>query len=192
MTVRAIVRLAVLGVLTTALVACSGSGTAPSPAADTVVQGGDSGAAEGQRPEFHGTRELLLRRGHQVTLLRTCVADPRKHHVCEAIGQLTYAAYGRAEAATLTDAVMAPSRDHTAWLVRMRFATASGTALRTIAAEAAATDEFLLVLDSRQRVLVPLDLPSLSGTTVIVGPVTKIEAWDLVELLARSRDPLNP
>jgi hypothetical protein len=175
----------------TALVACAGSGTTPSPATDKVVQGSGGGGAAGLRPAFHGTRELGLRRGHQVTLLRDCVAHPHKHHVCEAIGNLTYAAYGRSETATLTDAVMAPSRDHTAWLVRMSFAKASGRVLRASVAQAADTDEFLLVLDSRQRVLVPLDPPWVSGTTVTVGPVTKIEAWHLVQLLAKTADPLS-
>jgi hypothetical protein len=94
-------------------------------------------------------------------------------------------AYDHAKAATLTDAVMAPSRDHTAWLVRMGFAKASRAVLRTSAARAADTDEFLLVLDSRLRVLAPLDPPAVGGTTVTVGPVTKSEAWDLVERLAR-------
>jgi hypothetical protein len=93
-------------------------------------------------------------------------------------------AYDRAKAATLTHAVMSPSPDHTAWLVRMGFSKASREVLRTSAARAAETDEFLLVLDSRQRVLAPLDPPAIGGTTVTVGPVTKREAWDLVERLA--------
>jgi hypothetical protein len=211
-TVRAFVRLAVLGVLTTALSACSGSATAPTSAPprppEAVVQSSGSGGAGadarsaaptssalsypktdgiaavgGQRPEFHGTRELLLRRGHQVTLLRKCVADPSRHHVCEAAGDLTYVAYGPGRTATLTDAVMAPALEHTAWVVRMGFARSSMTALNASATHAAETDEFLLVLDSRQRVLVPLDLPAIRGTTVTFGPVTKTEAWDLVERL---------
>ena len=113
-----------------------------------------------------------------------CVANPRRHRVCAPNGQLTYVAYDKAMAATLTHAVMAPSRDHTAWLVRMGFAKASRQVLRSSAARAADTDEFLLVLDSRHRVLAPLDPPAVGATTVTVGPVTKKEAWDLVERLA--------
>ena len=137
-----------------------------------------------RQPTFHGSLELRLRRGHQLPVPGECVANPRRHRVCAPNGRLTYVVYDKALAATLTGAEMAPSRDHTAWLVRMGFATASQDVLRTSAARAAATDEFLLVLDSRQRVLAPLDPPAVGGTTVTVGPVTKNEAWELVERLA--------
>ena len=199
-TVRAIVRLAVCGVLATGLSACSGSGTtptstpsgAPSPTPEAAARGGGGGGAAGIRqPTFHGSLELRLGRGHQLPLPGECVANPRRHRVCAPNGQHTYVAYDRAMAANLTDAVMAPSRDHTAWLVRMGFAKASGATLRASAVRAAATDEFLLGLDSRKQVLAPLDPVTVGGTTVTVGPVTKHEAWDLVERLAAPGSATN-
>jgi len=194
-TVRALTGLAVVGVLLTALAACSDTSAPPDPTvARSEIRGsaggsgaGGSGGSGGSgisgRPEFHGAQQLHLRRGHQLTLLSACVANAERHRLCQAVGTLSYAGFGRTETATLTDAVMSASPDHTLWLVELDFTPSSRRALQVSAARASRSDEFLLVLDERERVLVPLALPAIRGTTVTVGPVTKREAWRLVQLL---------
>lgn len=187
MTVGAIARLAVLGVIAAALAACSQSSTPPVPRAEHVVEGGSGrgGSAGSQQPEFHGAREIRLRRGHQVSALPPCVPDRRQHWVCEAVGGRTFAASGRTTPATVTDAVMSPAENHTAWFVRLQFARTSRHALQAGASRAAAAGDFLLALDSRVTVFAPLAPSTVHGTRIRIGPVTKSEAWDLVTRLTQ-------
>ncbi len=204
-------RIAALGVLPLAvagLAACSGTraphatpGEAAATSSDDIgayssrltltedPAGGSGGGAASStygasgRPEFHGRAEVTLHRGHQVIAPVGCIADARRNRLCGASGELTYVALGEPAAVLLTDAVMAQVPDHTAWLVRLRFADESSGDLRALSDRASRTGEFVL-LRRGERVLTLLDPHQTERGHATVGPVTKAEAWSLVEQLA--------
>jgi len=177
-----------LAVLLPGFHACTSPSTTPPGPAEAVEsadsQGGAAITQEVRRPEFHGRNILRVTRGHQLPVLRRCVPAPLDHRVCGTLARLTFAAYGPTRAAVLNDAVMRPAASHTAWLVDLRFSPYTSRVLRQTARRAERTQEFLLLMDRQERVLVPL-LPRVRGRLVTVGPVTKMEAWRLVGTLAR-------
>jgi len=167
--------------------ACSSPSTPLAGPTEAVERAGPAAGAGIQvvrRPEFHGRNILRVTRGHQLPVMRACLPSPRDHRVCGTLARLSYAAYGRTRPAVLMDAVMRPAASHTAWLIDLTFSPYTSRVLHQAARRAARTQEFLLLMDQHERVLVPL-LPQVRGRRITVGPVTKPEAWRLVGSLAR-------